>query len=639
MSLSKQKTHNQSENNNLTDFKQKSYKNKNSNTNVNKIKNIIPNKINFQQQHKNDVKRSSVSKLLYEIQLNYYTYTNSNNTINQNSNQIENVPTLKKISKNHDANSNNLSKSIDNSLSSKTIYKSKNINKQKSLFFIDSINNENRDHSPQIPMHQSSKIPELLIDEAKNYIKDRRQSKYNRSQLTSSFSKKNISFEKSNSQSKYRTKPRDSIKNKKTTPFFPSLSYINNIKKIHMKAKKPKFFYNNYIVKNSKNNLALSERSRNEYKSESKFSNKNIYNIEIMNRINKIQTHSVNKSITKDEYSKISKNLTICSSFKKVKQVSKDKDFNKKRKTVASVHIKDNVNFLNMNNDFSYTKKKNDYTVLCNPKNNLNKNSNDLNNIIQEKIGKMKKSNVNSKRHLDFNNLIINNSKYSNKKALFNDIPVQIEYHQDKIVTSENISDININYKKGNTKVNKHQNKTIMEYDDNFSRTKTSENNRSTNKNKNNLSIDSIKKNKQNNNYVSSNYDFNKNFKTKNINIKHNRRQSLVLDSIFIKNTSKKNVKPVNKKSQSKFSPRKKIKDNIIYNSLFENNNMNELPDDIDDKFDDLYSIVKKINFNNVLSTNEGLFNNGNKKYQNYKQKYDNKYDNYFCKKNKKLHK
>ena len=69
---------------------------------------------------------------------------------------------------------------------------------------------------------------------------------------------------------------------------------------------------------------------------------------------------------------------------------------------------------------------------------------------------------------------------------------------------------------------------------------------------------------------------------------------------------------------------------------MFEDNNMNELTDDIDDKFDDIYSVVNKIKFNNVLSINEDLFTCENKKYIVYKQNYDIKYENYFYTKNKK---
>ena len=52
----------------------------------------------------------------------------------------------------------------------------------------------------------------------------------------------------------------------------------------------------------------------------------------------------------------------------------------------------------------------------------------------------------------------------------------------------------------------------------------------------------------------------------------------------------------------------------------------------IDDKFDDLYSIIKRINFSTVLLNNEGIFNVENKVYQNHTQVFNNYYDKFYLK-------
>ena len=641
MSLVKHKINNKRENINIMGYNPKNNKIRNSMANLVNNKFIFLNKINMQQQLKNEKKRSSVNKLLYEIKLNYYTESNNNN-ISQNQNQINNVITLKKSSNNCDINnSNTLLNSIDLSFLSKTLDKSKNKKQQKRLYSVSNSINESINYSPESRLHKNSKISGTSNNEVNNNLKKRQQINNNRTQLLSDIRKKKVnSIEKNRSQLKYRSKSKDSQKNKKMAMLYRPASFINNIKKVHTKAKKFKFFYKYLKTKNS---LVYSERDINKDIFKSQFSKGKIYNNKIMTRLNKMNTHSHSVSVSNKKNYKLNRSLNTCSTVnaKKSEQIKEDKNFNK-RKTIASGQIKDNNFFINMNNYSFGIKRKSDCNAYYKTKSNLNRNSTDYNNIISEKIEKMKKSCQNSKRCLDFNKLIINNNKYVSKKTFFNDIQSPIEYHHEKNITTDDNTDINTIYEEDSTKESKQKNQTILD-DNKFNRIKTSQNylNCANIKNKNNVSNDSIKKNRQNNNnHRSSNYDFHINLKTKNINIKHNRHQSLVLDSIFIKNNSKKKRgNTVNKKSsciKTEFNSKKKIKDNIINNSLFEDNNMNELTDDIDDKFDDIYSVVNKIKFNNVLSINEDLFTCENKKYIVYKQNYDIKYENYFYTKNKK---
>lgn len=69
---------------------------------------------------------------------------------------------------------------------------------------------------------------------------------------------------------------------------------------------------------------------------------------------------------------------------------------------------------------------------------------------------------------------------------------------------------------------------------------------------------------------------------------------------------------------------------NIIENSLFDDTNLSALPDDFDDKFDDLYSIVNKMTFSTVLIGNEGMFTADNKLYREYAEKFIRNYNKTF---------
>ena len=72
---------------------------------------------------------------------------------------------------------------------------------------------------------------------------------------------------------------------------------------------------------------------------------------------------------------------------------------------------------------------------------------------------------------------------------------------------------------------------------------------------------------------------------------------------------------------------------NNIKNILFDEDNLDELPDDYDENFNDLYSIINKMNFGNVLVCVEGLFTPEGRTYKKYKDKFDKSYDKTFFKK------
>ena len=87
--------------------------------------------------------------------------------------------------------------------------------------------------------------------------------------------------------------------------------------------------------------------------------------------------------------------------------------------------------------------------------------------------------------------------------------------------------------------------------------------------------------------------------------------------------------------NQDKFKENKKKKliDNKIKNDLFDEDNLDELPEDYDENFNDLYSIINKINFGSVLVCVEGLFTPEGRTYKKYKDKFDKYYDKLFIKK------
>ena len=63
-----------------------------------------------------------------------------------------------------------------------------------------------------------------------------------------------------------------------------------------------------------------------------------------------------------------------------------------------------------------------------------------------------------------------------------------------------------------------------------------------------------------------------------------------------------------NKKIRTHDDSGEEIKKNNMENNLFNENNLIELDNKVDDKFDNLYSIIKRMDFSSILLNNEGLF-------------------------------
>ena len=94
------------------------------------------------------------------------------------------------------------------------------------------------------------------------------------------------------------------------------------------------------------------------------------------------------------------------------------------------------------------------------------------------------------------------------------------------------------------------------------------------------------------------------------------------------------NKKELNKeKNSSKPEILKNIKNNTITNNLFDEDNLAELPEDYDENFNDLYSIINKMNFGSVLTCVEGLFTPEGRTYKKFKDKFDKFYEKTYSKK------
>ena len=134
-----------------------------------------------------------------------------------------------------------------------------------------------------------------------------------------------------------------------------------------------------------------------------------------------------------------------------------------------------------------------------------------------------------------------------------------------------------------------------------------------------------------------------------NLNEKNHTHENIIHKKIdFEKNNSLSSEKPINKtnknelnediyslktKDSSKKKSSKKTTDNRIHNSLFDEENLADLPEDYDENFNDLYSIINKMNFSNVLVCVEGLFTPEGRTYNKYKDKFDKFYENLYNKK------
>ena len=139
-----------------------------------------------------------------------------------------------------------------------------------------------------------------------------------------------------------------------------------------------------------------------------------------------------------------------------------------------------------------------------------------------------------------------------------------------------------------------------------------------------------------NNNFKEKENKINKNIKNnnkeennENINIDNKKQNAYTIEDIKKnKNDNNNKIKILDKDENNEI-----LNNNYIKNNLFDEENLEDLPEDYDENFNDLYSIINRINFGSVLVCVEGFFTPEGKAYKRYKEKFDKFYDKTFSKK------
>ena len=135
----------------------------------------------------------------------------------------------------------------------------------------------------------------------------------------------------------------------------------------------------------------------------------------------------------------------------------------------------------------------------------------------------------------------------------------------------------------------------------------------------NNLKENKINKNIKNKNKKENN---------ENINIDNKKQNTCTIEDIKKNKNDNYKIKILDNDENNEI-----LNNNYIKNSLFDEENLDDLPEDYDENFNDLYSIINRINFGSVLVCVEGFFTPEGKAYKRYKDKFDKFYDKSFAKK------
>ena len=267
-----------------------------------------------------------------------------------------------------------------------------------------------------------------------------------------------------------------------------------------------------------------------------------------------------------------------------------------------------------------------------------------LNDILAKKF----KKNNNEEETKIGNNII--NSKENLIKEIKNN---ENEKTDNKIIINTNfISNVKVNDKEPNNKI-KINNYINNKYSFNLnSYSNNSTNNNNFLKNKNDYSIDNIPenlgvntKNRLVHKKIISNKEVIQNISDLNLDsdvipkTEENFEKGKEINKIDINLDEDKN----NENNNEKIIKEEQMEDNEqlnnklinkeIKNNLFDEENLEDLPEDYDENFDDLYSIINKIKFGNVLVCVEGLFTPEGKTYLKYKDTFDKFYDKLYNKK------
>ena len=429
-------------------------------------------------------------------------------------------------------------------------------------------------------------------------------------------------------------------------------------------------FYNNYYTNNINNNMIKDNYNNAQHHMKNSINIPGIKKICVKqkevkkNNIVPNQTKLINKQIQfpaqKMKGNNIPSQRNIKINLTKFLEDVKNKQNNKMVMGRKSLSIKRMTK--ENNSDFSLSQLNDKFTqkILKN-----NEEGNDIGNCVinnKQNINKTLQEEIKIKNRIDeeksennkindIDNILIDTNYISNmqNKANANRISsVPTNVINDICQNNENIainSNGNINYNKVNYNANAYttnnnyygKNKSDYSIDNIPDLSNNNLNNKEYLKNKEN--INDININKVNDNDLNNNkIVLNKNIKNENINSK---KQYTYNNDISSENNKNISVDTnISKNNDIKFDNNtnininnKNIIENTINNNLFDEDNLNELPEDYDENFNDLYSIINKMNFGNVLVCVEGLFTPDGRTYKKYKEKFDKFYDKLYSNK------
>ena len=273
--------------------------------------------------------------------------------------------------------------------------------------------------------------------------------------------------------------------------------------------------------------------------------------------------------------------------------------------------------------------KKKEFSKIIDIEENKNKNKNNLINYKQEKKHKILK--IKSNENFNSTNRENLTTKNSNFMSINID-KINSFKHKKSINNNSNINkDINIILDKNflsNINTNANEKKKFSNNSHNFNATCFSFNNQKKNNQKKPV-IKIISNNNKNVSYKRNDYG-REISNTSAINNFNNSEIMSIKPSDLLKDSNliikKKNIGNnsflINKKLRN-FNSRTCNNDIEIKNILFDEENLEDLPSNYDEKFDNLYDIVHRIDFGSILIGAESIFSYRSKKYKEFKYNYE----------------
>jgi hypothetical protein len=577
---------------------------------------------NFVLSTKNNNKKNR--KIKYESNknishLNNSNFSNSNycwSTKNNFYKKKENNLDLKKMKNNKKAkkfkilfkerkNNNNLSTTFSN-LNSNTIVNTNN-NVSKSLQ-----KSENKYISN---ISQKNRIKQAINNNRKNIQHYRYNTMFLDEKEINDILKKNKNDAPKQKISSYNSKP--IITHKNDSAFNINLNKKNEIKK---KQNSTKSLINNDFINNhikntlssngrlSVNNMNLFTRENNVNKKQNKKPiNKNniMKNKKDLTSINPIMGRKIKinkKEILKEIRNKIDSKRNI--NYKNNKNITKKtKDLDEKIQEFSKIIVLDEDKFKKTSINF-YSKKDNNRALK------INNNEYYFNRTKRESL-----TNKN-------NNIIINNSK--SKKCVKIE---KINSFKQKKLNNYTFND-NLEQRTVNAYTN-NENYNVQNYcsPNNYNSTYFPfMNQKKINQKKPLIKITTNDNLSFNNNTYMFNREFSNTSDINNYEMMNCKQNELLKDKNLIikkKRNIGNNSFYINKRLMSYSSKGFKNKNVEIKNILFDKNNISKLPENYDEKFDDLYAIIHKMNFCSVLIGAESIFSLNSKKYREFQYHFD----------------